>query len=187
MILPIVGYGHPSLRRTNEDITPDYPGLHTLIENMYETMYNALGVGLAAPQVNVAIRLFIVDGSALDEEEHQEKLSDFKKVFINPYILQETGVPWAFEEGCLSIPDLREDVRRAPDIVVRYLDEQFQEHTDAFSGMKARIIQHEYDHIEGVLFVDRISPLRKRVIKSRLQKISRGQVEASYPMKFPNT
>jgi peptide deformylase len=187
MILPIVAYGDPVLKKKAADISSDYPGLHELIANMFETMYAAKGVGLAAPQVGRSIRLFIVDASGFVEEgdEEYEALKDFKKVFINPFILKEDGEEWAFEEGCLSIPDIREDVFRQPDITVRYLDEKFEEHTVTFSGLGARVIQHEYDHIEGVLFIDHLSPLRRRMLKGRLTNISKGKISVDYRMRFP--
>ncbi|MEZ4826917.1 MAG: peptide deformylase [Bacteroidia bacterium] len=180
MILPIVGYGNQVLRTRAEEIGPDYPELAQLIENMFETMYNAQGVGLAAPQINLPIRLFVVDGSPMDEED----MKNFKKVFINAQKIEEKGTPWGFEEGCLSIPDIREVVRRRSDITLHYFDENFEEKTETFSGMKARVIQHEYDHIEGILFMDHISNLRRSIMKPRLQKILRGDIEVEYPMKF---
>lgn len=187
MILPIVAYGDPVLKREGEDISADYPDLKGLIENMFETMYAAHGVGLAAPQVGKSIRLFIVDASAFVEEgdEEYEALKDFKRTFINPEILEESGEEWGFEEGCLSIPDIREDVLRQPDITMRYLDENFVEHTETFTGLAARVIQHEYDHIEGVLFIDHLSPLRRRMLKGRLTSISKGKISVDYRMKFP--
>lgn len=186
MVLPIIGYGHPTLRKKAEVIAPDYPNLSQLIADMFETMYNAHGVGLAAPQVNKAIRLFVVDGEPMDDsrEEEEESLIGFKKVFINATILEEKGKKWAFREGCLSIPDVREDVLRNSDITIRYFDEHFQEHTETFTGIKARIIQHEYDHIEGVLFTDKISPYRKQLLRARIGKIIKGDIPISYPMKF---
>ena len=183
MILPIVSYGHVSLRRENEEIGPDYPQLEELIANMFETMENAMGVGLAAPQINVPIRLFVVDASELDDEE-EEGLKEFRQVFINPVKIEESGQAWPFEEGCLSIPDLREEVRRPEVISLRYLNESFEEQTVTLTGMKARIVQHEYDHLEGVLFTDYISPMRRRLLKNRLNKISKGDIDAPYPMKF---
>ena len=187
MILPIVAYGDPVLKREGEDISADYPDLKRLIENMFETMYAARGVGLAAPQVGKSIRLFIVDASAFVEEgdEEYEALKDFKRTFINPEILEESGEEWGFEEGCLSIPDIREDVLRQPDITMRYVDEDFVEHTETFTGLAARVIQHEYDHIEGVLFIDHLSPLRRRMLKGRLTSISKGKISVDYRMKFP--
>ncbi|MCB0836000.1 MAG: peptide deformylase [Bacteroidetes bacterium] len=184
MILPIVGYGHPTLKKKAKPITPDYPELEELLENMFETMYNALGVGLAAPQVNLPIRIFVVDGSELEGDG--EDMTGFKKVFINPEKIEETGPEWTFEEGCLSIPDIRENVRRPGDIRLRYFDENFHEITEEFGGMKARIIQHEYDHLEGVLFTDHISQLRRSMLKGRLSKISKGDISVDYPMKFPH-
>ncbi len=187
MILPIVAYGDPILKKECEDITAEYPGLQQLIANMFETMYAAHGVGLAAPQINKAIRLFIIDASGFVKEgdEDYEELKDLKKVFINPIIADEEGEEWAFEEGCLSIPDIREDVYRRPDITITYLDENFKKHTEKYSGLGARVIQHEYDHIEGILFTDYLSPLRKRMLKGRLNNITKGKVSVDYRMKFP--
>jgi len=185
MILPIVGYGHNSLRNDNQDVAKDYPDLEQLVANMFETMYNANGVGLAAPQVNLNLRLFIVDGSPMDGiVEGEEGLGEFKRVYINPVILEEEGQEWAFEEGCLSIPDIREDVFRKPVIKIRYNDVAFNEIEETLDGMKARIVQHEYDHIEGVLFTDHISQLRRRMLKPRLSKITKGVIAADYKMKF---
>lgn len=184
MILKIVGYNHPSLRRENKEITPEYPGLKELIANMYETMYEAQGIGIAAPQVDVPIRLFVVDGSPTDGAYEGEVMKGFKKVFINPRMIEEVGDTWTFEEGCLSIPDIRENVSRHNTITIQYLDENFEEHTETFDGMRARIVQHEYDHLEGKLFTDYISPLRKRILKKRLNRISHGEVDVPYPMRF---
>ncbi len=191
MILPIVAYGDPVLRKKSEAITKDYPKFDTLLENMFDTMYDARGVGLAAPQIGLPIRLFIVDSSpfADDEDltkEEQELVATFKKIFINPKIISETGDEWAFNEGCLSIPDIREDVFRQPEIVIEFEDENFQKHTETYNGLVARIIQHEYDHIEGILFTDKLSPLKKRLIKSKLSNISKGIVKVDYRMRFPN-
>ena len=191
MILPIVAYGDPVLRKETEEITKDYPNLNEVIENMFETMYEARGIGLAAPQVNLPIRLFIVDATPFEDdedltEEEQKYVSTFKKVFINARILEESGDEWAFNEGCLSIPDVREDVFRQPEIVMEYYDENFKKHKESFKGMVARIIQHEYDHIEGVLFTDKLSPLKRRLIKSKLANISKGKINIDYRMKFPN-
>ena len=191
MILPIVAYGDPVLKRLAKDITSEYPKLDILIANMFETMYASSGVGLAAPQIGLDIRLFIIDASpfAEDEEETEEDrvmLKTFKKVFINAEILEEDGDEWAFNEGCLSIPDVREDVTRPSHLRIRYLDENFQEHEEEFSGMAARVIQHEYDHIEGILFTDHLSPLRKQLLKGRLGNISKGKVKVEYRMRFPN-
>lgn len=188
MILPIVGYGNPVLRKKTQEIGPDYPELSQLIENMFETMYNAQGVGLAAPQIGLAIRLFVVDAGPMEsfEEDEQEKeaLKEFKRVFINPKIMGETGKAWNFEEGCLSIPDIREPVSRKSEIMIKYFDEQFEEKLEKFSGIRARVIQHEYDHLEGVLFTDHISRLRRNIIKTRLSKVSKGLISVGYPMKF---
>lgn len=191
MILPIVAYGDPVLRKETKEITKDYPNLDAVLENMFETMYEARGIGLAAPQVNLPIRLFIVDASPFGDdedlsEEEQKYVSTFKRVFMNARILEESGDEWAFNEGCLSIPDVREDVFRKPDIVMEYQDENFKKHKETFSGMVARIIQHEYDHIEGILFTDKLSPLKKRLIKGKLANISKGNVSIDYRMKFPN-
>lgn len=189
MILPIIGYGDPVLRKKGEDIPQDYPNLSELVANMFETMYNAYGVGLAAPQIGLAVRLFIIDTSpfADDEElskEEQEQLSGFKKAFINPVITKEEGEEWGFNEGCLSIPDVREDVFRKERITIEYYDENFNKHTDVYDGLIARVIQHEYDHIEGVLFTDRISTLKKKLIKKKLQNIMEGKTRPDYKMKF---
>lgn len=176
------------------DITKDYPGLSALIENMFETMKNAKGVGLAAPQVGVSIRLFIVDASPYvthdeddeeEEDEDEEGLKNFRKIFINAQVIEEEGEKWKFNEGCLSIPTIREDVERKPEIKIRYIDENFVPHEESYKGVKARIIQHEYDHINGILFTDRINPLRKQLLKRKLSDISKGIVEVSYKMKFP--
>nr|WP_299174432.1 peptide deformylase [uncultured Allomuricauda sp.] len=191
MIIPIVAYGDPVLRKVAKDITSEYPKLEELISNMWDTMYNAHGVGLAAPQIGLDIRLFLVDTSpfADDEElteEEQNQLKGFKKVFINAKIEEETGNEWDFNEGCLSIPDIREDVKRKPEVTINYFDENFKEHTETFDGLLARVIQHEYDHIQGVLFTDKLSSLKKRLLKSRLDKISKGKINVDYKMRFPN-
>jgi len=191
MILPIVAYGDPVLRKVATDITKDYPKLDTLIPNMWETMYNAHGVGLAAPQVGLPIRLFMVDTSPFSDDEdlskeEQEQLKGFKKVFINAKIEEESGTEWDFNEGCLSIPDIREDVKRKPEVTLSYLDENFEPHKETYNGLLARVIQHEYDHIEGVLFTDKLSSLKKRLLKNRLDKISKGKISVDYKMRFPN-
>ncbi|MBS7566652.1 peptide deformylase [Mucilaginibacter sp. Bleaf8] len=185
MKLPIVAYGDPVLKRKAVDIVPEeYPNLKELVENMFETMYAARGVGLAAPQVGLSLRLFVIDASPFDEDEPE--LKDFKKVFINAQMLEETGEEWPFNEGCLSIPDIREDVYRKPTVRISYYDENMQHHEDTFKGLAARVIQHEYDHIEGKLFTDKLSPLRKRLIEKKLNDISRGVVRGvEYKMKFP--
>ncbi|MCL4109472.1 UNVERIFIED_CONTAM: hypothetical protein GTU68_037737 [Idotea baltica] len=175
MILPIVAYGHPVLRKPAEEITADYPGLSQLLEDMFETMYNAKGVGLAAPQIGKPIRIFIVD---------EESMDGWKKIFINPQMMEETGEEWGFDEGCLSIPDVIEEVFREEDILIRYQDENFKTHEERFSGLKARIIQHEYDHLEGKLFTDYVKGIRKQLIKSKLGKISKGKYTTFYPMSY---
>jgi peptide deformylase len=190
MILPVVAYGDPVLKQKAKDITPDYPNLNVLLDNMYETMYGAYGVGLAAPQIGKSIRLFLVDTSPFSDDESLTKeeadfLKNFKHTFINPLILEESGDEWAFNEGCLSIPDVREDVFRKPNIKVQYQDEDFKTHTMELSGIAARVFQHEYDHIEGVLFTDKLSSLKKRLIKGRLTNISKGKINVDYRMKFP--
>lgn len=183
MILPIVAFGSPILRKKCKDITSDFPELDSLLMNMWETMYESKGVGLAAPQINKAIRLFLIDTSPfVDDEELEEKA--VKKVFINPYIIKETGEEWVFNEGCLSIPDIREDIARKSSITLEYLDENFKKHIDVFDGLAARVIQHEYDHIDGILFVDKISSLRKRMIRGKLVDISKGKVNVNYKMRF---
>jgi len=190
MILPIVAYGDPVLKKKAKDISKDFPNLEDLLNNMFDTMYNAYGVGLAAPQIGLPIRLFVVDTApfADDEmtEDEQMELKGFKQVFINAEILEEDGKEWAFNEGCLSIPDVREDVYRKPKITITYFDEHFEKHTKTFDGLIARVIQHEYDHIEGVLFTDKLSSLKKRLIKGRLAKISKGDISVDYRMRFPN-
>ncbi|MDT8346843.1 MAG: peptide deformylase [Flavobacteriaceae bacterium] len=190
MILPIVAFGDPVLRKESTPILQNDANLKTLIENMWETMYNASGVGLAAPQIGQPIRLFLVDASPFAEDEdlseaEQKELEGLKKVFINAQIIEEKGDEWAFNEGCLSIPGIREDVFRKPEIFIKYQDENFHWHEEHFTGVAARIIQHEYDHIEGILFTDKISPLKKRLIKSKLNNISKGKVNADYRMRFP--
>ncbi len=193
MILPIVAYGDPVLRKECEEIDENHPGLSELIENMFETMYEANGVGLAAPQIGEALRLFVIDASSFAEpdedgevEEMAKGLEGFKKVFINPIIEEETGDKWPFREGCLSIPEVREDVYRHKQILVTYFDENFNFHEETFEGYAARVIQHEYDHIEGVLFTDYLSAFKRRLIKRRLNDISKGLVSVNYRMKFPN-
>ncbi len=185
MIYPIVAYGHPVLRKVAEPIQADHPKLGEIIENLYETMYAASGVGIAAPQVGLSIRLFVVDGTPMEREGREmEELHGWKKVFINPEILEESGEEWAFEEGCLSIPDIREDVMRPPTVRLRYQDQNFKTHEEEFTGLKARVIQHEYDHLEGVLFVDHISAFRKTRLRARLARISKGDIDLDYAMTF---
>jgi peptide deformylase len=184
MKYPILAYGDPVLRKKATAIAPDeYPHLKELVENMFETMYAAHGVGLAAPQIGLAMRLFVVDASPFAEDD--ESLKDFKKAFINATVLEETGEEWPFNEGCLSIPDIREDIYRQKNVRLSYYDENWKHYEETFSGMAARIIQHEYDHIEGKLFTDKLSPLRRRLIEKKLNDISRGIVDVEYKMKFP--
>ncbi|MBX7094919.1 MAG: peptide deformylase [Flavobacteriales bacterium] len=187
MVLPIVAYGDPVLKKVAEEIDEDYPKLKEFIADMFETMYNASGVGLAAPQVGKSIRLFVVDASpfAEDEEEGTEHLKDFKKVFINPIIEDESGEEWGFNEGCLSIPGIREEVFRQENLKISYYDENFNFHEESYDGYAARIIQHEYDHLEGILFTEKISPLRRRLLKRKLEEITIGDVDVRYKMKFP--
>lgn len=191
MILPIVAYGDPVLRKMGKEIDQDYPNLKELIANMKETMYNASGVGLAAPQIGKAIRLFVIDASPFAEDDNLEEeekatLKNFVRVYINPKILNEEGEEWTFNEGCLSIPDVREDVTRKSKVTLAYQDEDFTTQTEVLDGLAARVFQHEYDHIEGVLFTDKVSSLKKRLIKRKLENISKGKIRADYRMRFPN-
>jgi peptide deformylase len=194
MIVPIVAYGAPVLKKMAEEIDENYEGLTELIANMFESMYEASGVGLAAPQIGKSIRLFIVDASpfADNEEEDEEPdpkaagLMGFKKVFINPIIEAEEGEEWGFQEGCLSIPNIREEVMRKPNIRITYYDENWKFCDEEYDGYAARIIQHEYDHVEGILFTDHLSPLKKRILKKKLVNISKGETDVRYRMKFPD-
>ena len=193
MIFPIVAYGHPVLRKLAHDIDENYPDLAKLIEDMWETMYASNGVGLAAPQVNRDIRLFVMDSAQIfanmDEEEREEEhypdAPGIKQVFINAHVVEELGDDWAYNEGCLSIPRVREDIYRAEEVTISYQDEDFKQHTKTFSGVTARIILHEYDHIEGKLFIDHISPLKRKLLKRKLDDISKGNVNVDYKMLFP--
>lgn len=190
MILPIVAYGDPVLRKVGKEIDKDYPQLDKLIADMRETMYNANGLGLAAPQIGKDIRLFVIDASPFAEdddlsEEEKEVFKNFNRVFINAKIIKEEGEEWAFNEGCLSIPDVREDVFRQETITIEYQDENFESHTEVLGGLAARVFQHEYDHIDGVLFTDKLSSLKKRLIKKKLENISKGKVNSGYRMRFP--
>ena len=191
MIFPIVAYGAPVLRKLSKDIAPDYPGLSTLIEDMWETMYASSGVGLAAPQINKAIRLFVMDSLQIFEhlEEDEKDLypdgPGVKKVVINAHIVSLDGEEWAYNEGCLSIPKIREDIFRAEKVVMNYMDEHFQPHTDTFNGITARVILHEYDHIEGKLFIDYLKPFRKKLLQGKLNDISKGKIKVDYKMIFP--
>ncbi|MFM9826993.1 peptide deformylase [Flavobacterium sp.] len=191
MILPIVGYGDPVLRKVGEEISRDFPSLKETIANMYETMYNAYGVGLAAPQVGLSLRLFVIDTTPFGDDEdlpieEQLHLKGFRRTFINAKIVKEEGELWAFNEGCLSIPEVREDVYRNEKITVEYCEEDFVLKTEVFDGLIARVIQHEYDHIEGILFTDLISSLKKQLIKKKLQNIMDGKTRPDYRMKFCN-
>ncbi len=191
MILPIVAYGHPVLRKVAVDISPDYPQLSKLIEDMWETMYASSGVGLAAPQVNRDIRLFVVDTlqmfSSMDEDDRAEYPGDegLKAVFINAHIKELEGDEWSYNEGCLSIPKIREDVYRQESVTLSFMDEQFQPQEKTFTGLTARVILHEYDHIEGKLFIDHISPLKRKLLKGKLNDISKGKINVDYKMAFP--
>ena len=186
MILPIVAYGDPVLRATCEEIDQNYPQLETLIANMFETMYEAQGVGLAAPQIGKSIRLFIVDATPFAEgEDGDPGCLDFKRVFINPIIFEESGEEWGMEEGCLSIPGIREEVKRQGDLKIEYYDQNWDLYEESLTGFAARVVQHEYDHIEGVLFTDKISALRRQLIRSKLNDISKGKTDANYRMRFP--
>lgn len=191
MIIPIYGYGEPVLRKVADDVASDYPNLKDIISNMYETMYNAYGVGLAAPQIGMAIRIFTIDTTPFSEDkdlsnQEQEQLKNFKKTFINAKILKEEGEEWSFNEGCLSIPEVREDVYRQERITIEYCEEDFVMKTEVYDGLIARVIQHEYDHIEGILFTDKISSLKKTLIKKKLQNIMDGKTFPDYRMKFAN-
>lgn len=190
MILPIVGYGHPVLRKVATDINADYPGLQKLIADMWETMYASNGVGLAAPQINKDIRLFVIDSVQIfenkdeDDDETYPDAPGYKGVFINAHIVEEGGNDWAYNEGCLSIPKIREDIMRAEKVTLRYRDEQFTEQTRTFNGITARVILHEYDHIEGRLFIDHISPLKRKLLKRKLDDIQKGAIRVDYKMMF---
>ena len=183
MVYPVAVYGHPVLRKVAKEITPDHEGLSEIIENMWETMYKSDGIGLAAPQVNKSIRLFVIDGTPLEEDFPE--LKDFKKVFINAKIIERTGEDDVNDEGCLSLPTIREDVKRPSQITIEYLDEDFNPVKETYTGFAARVVQHEYDHIEGILFIDHLSPLKKRLLKSKLNKITRGEVDVNYKILTP--
>ncbi len=191
MVLPIVAYGAPILRTVCKDITPDYPDLAVLIENMWETMYNSSGVGLAAPQINKGIRLFVIDSTQIFanlDEEDKGKYPDepgVKQVFINAHVQKLNGEEWSYNEGCLSIPKIREDIFRNEELTLEYVDENFEAHTKTFNGITARVILHEYDHIEGKLFIDYLQPLKRKLLKSKLDDISKGKVSVDYKMSFP--
>jgi peptide deformylase len=193
MILPIVAYGHPVLRKRSHEIDDSYPNLAKLIEDMWETMYASNGVGLAAPQVNKDIRLFVMDSAQIfanmDEDERKEEnypdAPGTKQVFINAHVVEEIGDDWAYNEGCLSIPKIREDIYRAEEVTITYQDENFRSHKKTFTGITARIILHEYDHIEGKLFIDHLSPLKRKLLRRKLDDISKGKISVDYKMAFP--
>jgi peptide deformylase len=192
MILPIVAYGNPVLKKRAEDIDASYPDLKQLLANMWETMYNGRGVGLAAPQIGLSVRIFLVDSEQLvrenEEAEEGEELyrvtKGIKKAFINPVMVQETGAPWVYEEGCLSIPDVRVKISRNELIRIRYVNEMFEEVEEDYDGMNARIIQHEYDHLEGKLLTDHMTPLKRSLLKGKLDNISKGKIDVNYRMRF---
>ena len=181
MIFPVTVFGDPVLRKKAEPILKDFPDLHGFIQNMFETMYNSDGVGLAAPQVGQPIRIFVLDTTHEDEDEP----AGIKKAFINPVILEKSGDEWVMNEGCLSLPEIREDVLRPETVKIKYVDENFNEFTEEYSGFTSRVIQHEYDHLEGVMFVDYLNPLKKRILKSKLTAISKGKVQPKYKIKIP--
>jgi peptide deformylase len=183
MVYPVAVYGHPVLRKTAKEISPDHDGLSEIIENMWETMYRSDGIGLAAPQVNKSIRLFVIDATPLEEDFPE--LKDFKKVFINARIVERTGEQVMHDEGCLSLPTIREEVKRPEQITIEYLNEDFEPVTETYTGFAARVVQHEYDHIEGILFIDHLGPLKKRLLKSKLNKISKGEVDVDYKILTP--
>ena len=182
MILPVFAFGQPVLKKKAIDIQSDYAGLENLISNMWETMYAAHGVGIAAPQIGASIRLFVIDSIQIMEED--KKAEGIKKVFINAKIIEETGDLWSYEEGCLSIPNIRGDVERNQKVRVQYLDENFKMHDEIYEGINARVIQHEYDHIEGVLFIEKLKPLKKKLIQRKLNDIKTGKATADYKIKF---
>lgn len=184
MVLPVFVYGHPVLRRVAKEIDQDYENLDQFVADMFETMYDSDGIGLASPQVGKSIRLFVIDARPLEDEEPEMK--DFLKVFINPQIIEKSGETSAFNEGCLSIPNLREEVIREPKIRITYYDEDFNFYDEEYDGTLSRIIQHEYDHLEGIMFTDLVSPLRKRLLRGKLMAISKGKFEAKYKTMLPN-
>lgn len=191
MILPIVAYGAPVLRKVCEDISADYPNLNSIIENMWETMYNSNGVGLAGPQVNIPVRIFVIDSEQIfrDQDEDEKGIypddPGYKGVFINAHIVELDGDDWSYNEGCLSIPKIREDIMRPETVTLKYVDENFKEHIKSFNGLTARIILHEYDHIDGKLFIDHLKPLKKTLLKRKLDDISKGKIRVDYRMIFP--
>ena len=182
MILPIYAYGQPVLKKTGVDITPDHEGLSVLIDNMWDTMYNASGVGLAAPQIGLSIRLFVIDSQQMMDEGKES--DGVKSIFINAERIEQTGKVWPYEEGCLSIPRITGDVERQETVKIKYFDQDFKEHIETYSGLNARVIQHEYDHIEGNLFTEKLKPVKKRLIKRKLEAIRKGNIDPKYRMKF---
>lgn len=185
MVLPVYVYGMSVLRKISQDIPEGYEGLDQLIEDMFETMHFSDGIGLAAPQIGKSLRIFVIDTSPVAEDKGEPELKDFRKAFINPIILEEWGDPWGFEEGCLSLPNLREEVIRPANVRIEYYDENWELHEEEYDGTRARVIQHEYDHLEGKLFVDKVSPLRRKLLTPRLKAISRGRVDSDYKIVFP--
>lgn len=183
MILPIFAFGQPVLKQVAKDITAEYEGLSQLIEDMWETMYQAYGVGLAAPQIGLGIRIFVVDSTQIKDEMRKGE-QGIKKVFINAHVIEESGKSWGYEEGCLSIPHVRGEVERLDTVRIKYMDENFNEFEETYSGINARVIQHEYDHIDGVLFTDKLKPLKKKLIQRRMNDIAAGKVRADYKLKF---
>ena len=181
MVYPIVVYGSPLLRRRAVEIKKDYKDLKKLIDDMYETMYKSDGIGLAAPQIGKSVRIFVIDGTDLEEDD--PSMADFRKIFINPEIVDETGEEWVYSEGCLSLPKIREDVERKSKITIQYYDENWEFHEEEYDGLKARIIQHEYDHLDGVLFIDYLTPLKKRLLKGKLNDITKLKVDVEYKIK----
>jgi peptide deformylase len=186
MILPIYAYGNPVLKKEAKDISPDYPELPKLLEDMWETLYHANGIGLAAPQIGKPIRIFMVDTAQLDDNKPEPERTGegIKKVFINAEILEEAGDDWTYEEGCLSIPDVSGDVDRPEEVTIRYYDENFELHEETYDGMNARVIQHEYDHIDGILFTEHLKPVKKQLVRRKLESIRKGKAKADYPIVF---
>ena len=182
MILPVFAYGQPVLKKKAVDISSEYEGLTTLLDNMWETMYAASGVGIAAPQIGLAIRLFVIDSIQIMADDKKDE--GIKKVFINAQVIEETGELWSYEEGCLSIPDIRGDVERPQKVRIQYYDENFKKYAEIYEGINARVIQHEYDHIEGILFVEKLKPLKKKLVQRKLNDIKAGKVNADYKIKF---
>ena len=185
MVLPVYVYGMSVLRRIAPEIPEDYEGLDQLIEDMFETMRASDGIGLAAPQIGKSLRIFVVDTSPIAEDKGEPELKDFRKVFINPYILEEQGDPWSFEEGCLSLPNIREEVSRPAKVRIEYYDENWKLIEEEYDGIRARVIQHEYDHLDGKLFTDKISPIRRKLLAPRLKAISKGKVDADFKIVYP--